>query len=172
MSRFKIKSDWLRQLPPNRKGDMGECFVKTHLLSKAREKKTLFFPEFGENGSSVVKHQLRHNERYSFEDIEGEEDVNSIYWYSDFTITLYSGTKNKDMRRWIAVEVKTGEYADFERNQKRVMGLLNENEDYLVLRAKVHFNSEPVAEIRYSTLEPFEGANAGYRFTGYDMTRR
>jgi len=76
---------------------------------------------------------------------------------------------NPQLGRTLALEVKTGKYAELERDQRRVMGLVNENENHLVLRANVRFDVNSIAEIGYSTLEPDSSTKAGYRLTPVDI---
>lgn len=79
------------------------------------------------------------------------------------------GDTGPEIERTVALEVKTGQYAKLERDQQKVMGILNENEEMLVLRANVQLDGDPIAEIEYATLEADASTKAGYRLVPYEI---
>lgn len=171
MSKIKIAEEWFRSLSSNRKGEMGEGLAKTHIRSIVEQRPHLLFPVFESVTPSSIYTQVRHRRNFTFEDIQQDGATERIQWQADLTIrlsNLYSDSDH-EVSRTLALEVKTGQYAQLERDQQKVMGIVNENDDYLVLRANVRFDADFVAEIKYSTLKPDPSTKAGYRLASIDL---
>ena len=171
MSSFELTDDWFHTLSANRKGEMGEALAKTHLRSIIEERPGDLFPAFEPVSPSSIYTQVRHYRRFTFEEVHEDGQTTRYQWQADLTIrlsSLYSDT-HPDISRTVALEVKTGEYASLEANQRRVMGLLNESDDILVLHVRVRFDRAPLAELRYSTLESDPNTNAGFRLVDYEL---
>jgi hypothetical protein len=171
MNKAEISEEWFSSLSSNRKGEMGEGIAKTHLCSVVEERPHIMFPAFESVSPSSIYTQVRHRRHFTYEDVEQDGSTERIQWQADLTIrlsNLYSDS-DREVSRTIALEVKTGQYAQLERDQRKIMGIVNESDDNLVLRANVRFDSDSVAEIQYSTLEPAPSTNAGYRLSSYDL---
>lgn len=171
MSHVGLPDDWIRELPSGRKGEMGEAFAKTHLRAIADERPEDLFPAFESVAPPSLYTQVRHRRHFTYRDVRDDGDVERIPWEADFTIrlhNLYSDTETR-ITRTVALEVKTGQYAELGHNQKRVMGMLNKNDEYLVLRAKVRFDGDALARIQYSTLVQDADTKAGYRLQPFDI---
>jgi len=149
---------------------MGEGFAKTHPQSIVEVRPQVLFPTFESVDSESTYTQVRHRSRFTYADLRDDNRIERIGWQADLTIRLRPYMeRGPDVTRTVAFEVKTGQYASAERNQRRVMRIVSEKEDHLVLRATVRFDGDPVAEIRYSTPELASSTNAGYRFVPYDL---
>ncbi|WP_256392871.1 hypothetical protein [Natronoarchaeum rubrum] len=150
---------------------MGEGVAKTHLRSVVEERLQVLFPAFESGTPSSIYTQVRHRRHFTYEDIQQDGSTERIQWQADLTIrlsNLYSDA-DREVSRTVALEVKTGQYAQLERDQQKVMGIVNENDDYLILRANVRFDAESVAEIQYAQLEPAPSTKAGHRLSSYDL---
>jgi hypothetical protein len=171
MSNADITDEWFRSLSSNRKGEMGEGITKTHLRSVVEERPQVFFPVFESVSPSSIHTQVRHRRHFTYEDVQHDESTERIQWQADLMIqlsNLYSDS-DREVSRTIALEIKTGQYAELERDQQKVMGIVNETDDYLVLRANVRFDVDSIAEIQYATLEPAPSTKAGYRLSSYEL---
>lgn len=171
VSKTEITDEWLRSLSSNRKGEMGEGIAKTHLRSVVEERPQVLFPVFESVSPSSIYTQVRHRRHFTYEDVQQDGSTERIQWQADLTIrlsNLYSDS-GSEISRTVALEVKTGQYAELKRDQQKVMGIVNETDDYLVLRANVRFDVDSVAEIQYAMLEPAPSTKAGYRLNSYDL---
>lgn len=171
MSKAEITEEWFSSLSSNRKGEIGEGIAKTHLRSVVEKRPQVLFPAFESVSPSSIYTQVRHRRHFTYEDVQRDGSIERIQWQADLTIRLsnpYSDV-DREVSRTVALEVKTGQYAQLERDQQKVMGIVNETDDYLVLRANVRFDADSVAEIQYATLEPAPSTKAGYRLISFDL---
>ncbi|SDN15161.1 hypothetical protein SAMN04487949_3504 [Halogranum gelatinilyticum] len=170
MSKIELTDDWARTLSSNRKGDFGEAIAKTHIQSVVEECPHELFPEYGDIDSSLYT-QARHRHHFTFREADESGKIERIQWQADLTIKLINIYEDSapEMERNVALEVKTGQYAKLERDQKKVMGILNEDEETLVLRANVRLDGDSIAEIQYSTLKPDASTKAGYRLIPFNL---
>lgn len=171
MNKVNITDDWFRTLSSNRKGEFGEAIAKTHLRSIVKERPHEVFCEFHSIDPSSLYTQVRHRRHFTFRDVDEKGNTERIQWQADLTIRVSNlyGDIDPEIERTVALEVKTGQYAKLERDQQKVMDILNENEENLVLRANVRLDGDSIAEIQYSTLEPDASTKAGYRLVPYDL---
>lgn len=170
MTTVHLDSDWPTTLGANSKGVLGEGLVETHLWSIIRDEPGRLLPTFDGFRAGELYTRLRHIRRYIYEIVNEDGSIDRISWNADLAYTLsnLNGAGSGGTSRKLVLEVKTGKYAEVERNQKRVMGLLNENDEHLVLLATVVFNSEPPVDIRYQTLEKDGETSSWYGFSVLD----
>ena len=156
----EIDAEWFQNVGHQHKGNIGEALVDVHITNRFESDKDPFPPLFeGEFHPARRKEGVR-SAGFYMEEI-GEDAFEGMSWLPDLRYAINKPDEHGSQD--LLVEVKTGEYAEFERNQKRVMGMLNASAEYAVLIASVYFQRDPIAEIRYATLEPDSNSNSQYR---------
>lgn len=163
--RIHLDNEWLDDLSAKYKGQLGEDIVRTHLHSAISNEPQRFFASL----ESVSKKSLKvtpHSSVTSYNIVSDDGESDLLTWTPDvsFGITTYS-SDNDEYLRVILTEVKTGQYAELKENQKKVVGILNNKDNTLVLRANVFLTQENFVELQYSTLEQSSRTNTGYRLT-------
>lgn len=170
MTTIVFDTDRINTLDSNSKGFLGVGIVKSHLSSILPEHAAIFHPIFKEYPSDCLNCQVRHYRGYNFAVLENGELTDSINWESDLRYRIWTQASSETfLERNIMVEVKTGPYAEVERNQKKVMGLLNEQEENRVLMARVNFEEDAGITIQYQTLIENDSARSGFGFKQFEL---
>jgi len=80
VGKVEITDEWFPELSSNRKGDIGEGIVKTHLRSLLDTRPQVLFPVFQSVDPSSMYTQVRHYRRFTYEDIKTDGEIDRIQW--------------------------------------------------------------------------------------------
>lgn len=151
MTDITLDYPWFQSLRPNQKGVIGETVAECYVKSVLRTHPDRLFPD------TDIEHLRLHIMTYYDVPIHVNEacengEIESKQWHVDRKL-IVRPRGHYERQKTVLMEVKTGEYAEFERRQEPVMKRLARNPDNIVVKCDVTFDTESMT-LTVSELTP------------------
>lgn len=131
----ELEYTWLTELGTNEKGEIGEKLAELYLKPQIRET------------FDISRVRVHYDLTFHSNVVDKQGNHNHYRWRADLVF------ENYQIEQKIIVEVKTGEYAKLERNQRTVMERLARNQDHRILRCNVELEKSSFS-LRFSEFTP------------------
>lgn len=129
---IELGYDWFTDLDVNERGALGEAFAKIYLKRRLNE----CYDHVCDDLNVVGVRSPYHDVTFHANPVDEDGTHEHLRWSADLVFHLTTTRSVKQVPK-ILVEVKTGEYAELERNQRTVMERLSQQSLHVVLRCEV-----------------------------------